>query len=399
MAPQCNTANCKGKPKHGETLCAKCKKSTAVGATSQNNDNNQQPELVVNEVLMYAEYHRNGAAKDNIIRVIASHFSVEDLYAARGVLIEKGGALISADLMRSRKDSNNRTEKMKVSEDILEALELIEGHVNCMFVAHNWLDLPKCGPEEVSELSVAEKVAVHDAKFKSYDDTLSTMQAQLMTVMDRLSQQNVPSKPLLSDVVAGTATKQVAVVSQAPSMVTVQSAPQSAGSSGANDGYMIPPHERRRINKQAHRTQRDQSNRPHSQEQHAPGGRRGRRPHIVGQSNDSQGLRATPTPDREFFVYRVHKDDGEDELKQYITSKDVDVRQLIKTSHDESKFNSFRLVVSQDDMEKVMDPAMWPRGVCIRRWRRSQDAEESGPSRLSTAGANENAVDENTRTS
>ncbi len=49
-----------------------------------------------------------------------------------------------------------------------------------MFTAHNWKGLPKCSPEEDSYLSLAERVATHEAKFKSYDDTLSTIQAQLL---------------------------------------------------------------------------------------------------------------------------------------------------------------------------------------------------------------------------
>lgn len=73
-------------------------------------------------------------------------------------------------------------------------------------------------------------------------------------------------------------------------------------------------------------------------------------------------------PSRHFFVYRVHRDDGVCELTNYIMQKGITIRELTKTSHTESKFNSFKLIVSKDDADKVNDSQFWPQGIYIRRW-------------------------------
>ena len=48
--------------------------------------------------------------------------------------------------------------------------------------------------------------------------------------------------------------------------------------------------------------------------------------------------------------------------------KGITIRELTKTSHTESKFNSFKLIVSKDDADKVNDSQFWPQGIYIRRW-------------------------------
>ena len=56
-----------------------------------------------------------------------------------------------------------------------------------------------CAPEEVSDLSIAEMVAQHSAKFKVYDDVISEMKAQLIQLLD---QRPTLTQPLMSEVVA-----------------------------------------------------------------------------------------------------------------------------------------------------------------------------------------------------
>ncbi len=93
----CMTVGCKGKPKQNETLCGKCKKNSASNEDNGHSDQLVQPSMVVNEVLMYAEYHRYTSARDNIARVLACHFTIEDLNMAKGVLMDKYGDIVNAE--------------------------------------------------------------------------------------------------------------------------------------------------------------------------------------------------------------------------------------------------------------------------------------------------------------
>ena len=95
----------------------------------------------------------------------------------------------------------------------------------------------------------------------------------------------------------------------------------------------------------------------------------GRRNGFMGQAS-SGGIRGGELPVRDFFISRVHKDDGVEQLRDFLTSKGIETRDVVLTSIGDAKFNSFKLSVSVDDAEKVMDPLMWGRGVRVQRWRK-----------------------------
>ena len=205
------------------------------------------------------------------------------------------------------------------------------------------------------------------------------MRAQLVMLMDK------QAKPLLSEVVA----RGVGPRSAHPihgGAATGTSTPIDHQNEGS---FMFPPLERRKQYKQQRREARSQGQQQAGTRTGRPGQQQGaqhRQPRgpIVGQAAGTGDLRAAPLPDRDFFVYRVHRDDGEKTMKDYIMKKNVNVRELEKTSHDDAKFNSFKLVVSKDDAEKVADPQFWPLGIHVRRWRDDKNKRENGnvPGRL-----------------
>ena len=89
----------------------------------------------------------------------------------------------------------------------------------------------------------------------------------------------------------------------------------------------------------------------------------------MGQST-SGNLRGGELPVRDFFVSRVHKDDGVEQMRNFLQGKDIEVRDVVLKSANDAKFNSFKLSVSVDDADKVMDPILWGRGVRVTRWRK-----------------------------
>jgi hypothetical protein len=395
----CVAVGCKGKPKQNETLRSKCKKSSA-NAEDVNYDN-----LIINEVLWYADQHRHAATKDGIIKVLTCHFSLDDVNTAKAMLLSKCGDYINPERKKNRKDSPNRTEKMKVCEDIVDAFFDIDDHIDLTCVALKWTKTIKVAPEEVPDLFLAEKVVALESKFKLYEDSLSELKARQLLLEEQ------QGKPLMSQVVAGgPRPPQSATVSspggrstpnrkgslqinqmrqremqggrntpggrrgsQADSVPARLSQP-NVGNSGQGDqggGFVFPSDQRRRMMRYDSNTQRQQ-----------PDAKSHERPHnarhtVVGQSNDATGLRATPMPSRDFFIYRVHKDDGAKELTDYLSKNGVTVRVLNIKSHDEAKYNSFKLSVSTDDAVKVNDPQFWPSGIYVRRWH--DDRQRNNP--------------------
>ena len=51
-----------------------------------------------------------------------------------------------------------------------------------------------------------------------------------------------------------------------------------------------------------------------------------------------------------------------------IVRKGVDYRKLEKKSNENARLNSFKLTISIDDMPRVNDPLLWPKGWNMRRW-------------------------------
>ena len=93
-----------------------------------------------------------------------------------------------------------------------------------------------------------------------------------------------------------------------------------------------------------------------------------RRVGITGNST-SGGIRATPLPVRDLFVYRVNSDDTTDVLCAYLRSHGIVPIAVVPKNQQGSKFNSFKVTVNIANVEKMMEPSTWQCGVCVRRWR------------------------------
>ena len=365
----CDTDGCKGRPKATETLCKKCKTKKNEGENGCVHD-----DIIVNEVIWYIDQHRHAATKDNIIRAVSCFYDNEDMEIAKGVLISKFGEYIDAELKKSRRDSQQRSEGMRLCEDIIAILSKLDEHLNLVCVAQNWKKMLKCNPEEMTDLSVAERVAQFSAKFRAYDDALSDLRAQMMLMKESFPGQKVT---LISDVVKQkaddtTRSEQNGPLVQkcheknqviaGPSKSIVQRlnsrndvsqptvpVPDSPSTNLSSDGFDFQRDERRR--------QKKENNKQNPQKKRS----------VAGQS-DNGGLRKSPPPTWHYFVYKVHQDDGVDEVREYVEKQNVAVADLVKTSHNEAKYNSFKLSVSKDFADTILNPDFWPKGIYIRRW-------------------------------
>ena len=83
---------------------------------------------------------------------------------------------------------------------------------------------------------------------------------------------------------------------------------------------------------------------------------------IMGKSTDG-GLSGGHLPRRDFFVYRLMKDSGEESLRNFMMSKNIELHNIVAENVPDARFNSFKVSVSLDDAEK-----MWDVGVCVKRW-------------------------------
>ncbi len=98
----------------------KCKRAAA------NYEEINYENVIITEVLWYADQHRHSATKDDILKVLSYHCSMDDVNSAKVLLVSMFGDHVNPERMKNRKGSHNRTEKMKVFEDILDIDEHID---------------------------------------------------------------------------------------------------------------------------------------------------------------------------------------------------------------------------------------------------------------------------------
>ena len=82
------------------------------------------------------------------------------------------------------------------------------------------------------------------------------------------------------------------------------------------------------------------------------------------------GLQAegAPLPERTIFVSRVIRS-NEDDIKKCLTDTDDNVNNIIKSSHNDAKYKSFKIKISIIDLDKVLNNYFWPNGILCQMWR------------------------------
>ena len=84
------------------------------------------------------------------------------------------------------------------------------------------------------------------------------------------------------------------------------------------------------------------------------------------------------------FVYRVHNDTTDNDLKEFIESEGVEMFDFEKQSNESAFTQSFRIRFQTDDYNKVMSPEFWPQGICVRKFYRPKGSMSQKRENLKT---------------
>lgn len=93
-----------------------------------------------------------------------------------------------------------------------------------------------------------------------------------------------------------------------------------------------------------------------------------RRKVITGTKGNVGSFKGAPEPSRDFFVSRVATDVSTTDIRDYLTERDISVRLLDKVSHEDAKFQSFKLTVPVSSVKDLLSDDVWPCGVKVRRY-------------------------------
>ena len=93
-----------------------------------------------------------------------------------------------------------------------------------------------------------------------------------------------------------------------------------------------------------------------------------RKKFVVGTSNQSG--RKMRSPPADIFVYGVHPDTTPDDIVQDLAFSDIIIRvqDIQMKSREEAYLKSYKISVKAEDLQKALDPSVWPLRVKVREF-------------------------------
>ena len=367
--------------------------------------NRPMPErgVVINELLCHATQYMSTCTREQLQKCVYRFYTIDEVIGAKKILHNSYSPLIGD--FAQRKTSANRSELLAHVEDVLSALyTLDQNNVTFRYVAYDLKRIPVGDPSENDYLAVAEKMVQLEKRLSNIEFAASENKASIMenkehlSLMDKkLSSQELPGRNLYSDVVVSGTKDDNHRAHPSHNVPLDKSKMVPKVAVGQSTSTSIPDIER--VQKAAERPQMKQSrkqdvpsrdvtmpnldvnNQPDDDDFERTRDERRRqarknRQIIKGTAGNTK-IKGGPPPNREFFVYRLEKGTRVVDLSAHLVENKIKFSTLEQISNPDAKFCSFRLSVPFESVSLVTDPAIWPKGVSVRRfYNRSKNGSE-----------------------
>ena len=143
--------------------------------------------LTFNTLLTFCVSAMSNALKMNVVQLIVMKFSENEVIAAIDVMCKNSDNMLQ---FQSRKESQYRSEKFVHSEDIYDGLKkLSDANKLPLFVTDGFgvSRLPKVDAEDITNVSIAEKIAAFERKFATFDESMTSILLKSLDNADRIS--------------------------------------------------------------------------------------------------------------------------------------------------------------------------------------------------------------------
>jgi hypothetical protein len=116
--------------------------------------------FVIDELLAYICFFRNKSNAGALRRTVLSFFSPTDICCSKKLLVEKFTTLLSdCTHVAERRSSSTRAAHEAEIDDIINIIDILDlqsGFDRFKFVASNFDNLPKFGPEEINIAAIVD---------------------------------------------------------------------------------------------------------------------------------------------------------------------------------------------------------------------------------------------------
>ena len=374
------------------------KEVTSVRKTGRNVD---KITCILNPVLAYSVYGLLNGSAANVRAAVLGYFTADQINEAKDVLWENCDQSVIGTKYLRREGTVTSKVEANVG-DIFKALQKLDSEEKMPDIGVSSKDLgniPQSHPEELNNISLVDRLNTMEKRLTKFQEVLDRTVCENMELKDKVDK----ITPTFASAVSNNAISSSGgnVIEIRPHLlphIPVRAASaivkeRDNGGDTRNSNLSIPQSNQGTNNERSGSTQHDyrlqslhRSGSTHSVQSDLSGyqlqphqrkyQQRQQRKIVTGNITTSQAFRGAPEPSRELFIQRVSKNTTTEDVKQYVTNKSFTVREICMMSHQDAKYNSFKITVPVSEFTKLFDPDLWPSGVRIRQFRTHQSRKQ-----------------------
>ena len=260
------------------------------------------------------------------------------------------------------KDINRQTTKNRI-EDIVNQLNKADKRCDLNFLVMPWnysiIDL-KTDSEKLTDILAAEKAKDHETKFEAFERKMDRKHSELCTSLQNIMQEFIASqaRPAPSASFASVAAQPAGVGAQV-----------SAGGGLQPHARVLQQHQRGR-SPSVKRQRADDGSSVTTVSENDATKKPSKSKAVVGTSDSNKAGRKMKSPPADIFVWGVHPDTTIEDIVNDLADSNIIVKEtdIEKKSRDEAYLCSYRISVPASDLQKALDPSIWPLRVKVREF-------------------------------
>jgi hypothetical protein len=361
---------------------------------------------IVNELLCYACQYMRISTREQLQKTLMVYYEIQDIIKAKQIVCS---TYASIGEFSQRRSSKERSEKQAHIEDILNAIYDLDAlDADFRFVALNLRNVPKWDPNNTDNFALAEKLSLLEGRIASMELTASENKIDVINCKDSISKAEKRLNNTDQDIAVlynktssyadkikiGTPNSQLVHQPEpltAKISVPADCRPDTAEHERSSPSFfnkifprLSPPKvditkqktivdapkksEAETVQSAMLQLRQDSDGFQFQRRERLRQQKEKRSRTVVAGTGRSTRLRGGPPPIRKFFVYRVDKTSTVEDIEAHLTEQSVVYNDVCLLSNPEARFNSFRVDVPLNMMDKVMDDSMWPEGIRIRKY-------------------------------
>ena len=257
------------------------------------------------------------------------------------------------------KDINRQTSKNRIVNQLGKADKQSDFEFLVMPWNYSVIDM-KTDSEKLSDIIVQEKVADHEARFEAFEKKMDKKHSDLCSTLKNLMQEFIAGQ------VRPTTNASFASVVGGQHGIGTQLVP-GAGSGTLQHHSRVLQQQTRGRSPSVKRPRADDGNDVVSSAKEVPN--KPQKTKAVVGTSDKAG-RKMKSPPADIFVWGVHPDTSIDDIVNDLAESNIVIKatDVEKKSKEEAYLCSYRISVPAGDLQKALDPAIWPLRVKVREF-------------------------------